>query len=177
MKENGTNYPSVTLTRSFLPPGLGLLEVSFGLANAWLPLDSQLRGFLWTRNCVVTFGLAIAWYLPLGLTPPDEYCWFYVPCFTFLVAYYWFYIPSFIFQDWECFGGLGLASRPRLGLLYIPGFIFLVLYSWFYIPGFVFLAFRFHFRFQIVVFRFQILYSRFQLSAFRFQILDFGLYI
>ena len=39
---------------------MGFLEVSFGLAIAWLPLDSQLRGFLWTRNCVVTFGLAIA---------------------------------------------------------------------------------------------------------------------
>jgi len=37
---------------------------TYGLAIAWLPLDSQLRGYLWTRNCMATFELAIAW-LPL----------------------------------------------------------------------------------------------------------------
>ena len=37
------NYPSVTLTRSFFTTWVG-----------------TPRGFLWTRNCVVTFGLAIA---------------------------------------------------------------------------------------------------------------------
>ena len=36
-------YPSVTLTRSFFTTWVG-----------------TPRGFLWTRNCVVTFGLAIA---------------------------------------------------------------------------------------------------------------------
>ena len=39
----GFNYPSVTLTRSFFTTWVG-----------------TPRGFLWTRNCVVTFGLAIA---------------------------------------------------------------------------------------------------------------------
>ena len=33
--------------------------VTFGLAIAGFPLDSQLRGYLWTRNCGVSFGLAI----------------------------------------------------------------------------------------------------------------------
>ena len=41
----------MTLTRIYLPPGLGALEVSFGLAIAWLPLDS---------HCGVCLGLAIA---------------------------------------------------------------------------------------------------------------------
>ena len=69
-------------------------------------------------------------------------------CFMFLVLYSWIYIPGFIFLVWGCFGGLGLASRPRPGLiflvlyswLYILGFIFLALYSWFYIPSFILLV-------------------------------------
>ena len=116
-----TNYPSVTLTRVFFATWVGIP-----------------RGFLWTRNCVVTFGLAIAGFsldsqlhgyfgLAIAWFPVDSQCWFYIPgciflvlyswlCipgFIFQVSYYWFYIPGFIFQDWECFGGLGLASRPR----------------------------------------------------------------
>ena len=192
--EDGSHYPSVTLTRSFF--------------TTWVGIP---RGFLWTRNCVVTFGLAIAGFylknlslwtfaLELGMLWRPRPCfaaspwtalysWFYIPGSIFLVLYswlcipgfifqvsdYWFYIPGFIFQDWECFGGLGLASRPRLGLLYIPGFIFLVLYSWFYIPGFVFLAFRFQIsdsRIQIADFRCQISDSRLQISDFRFQFSD-----
>merc|ERR1711965_653071 len=58
------------------------LRVSFGLAIAWRPLDSPLRvsldwqlrgdfwtrhcGFLWTGNCVATFGLATAGFLWTG---------------------------------------------------------------------------------------------------------------
>ena len=56
VEKNTTNYPSVTLTRIFLQLGLAFLEVFFGLAIAWLPLDSQLRGFLWTCNCMVPLG-------------------------------------------------------------------------------------------------------------------------
>ena len=40
---NKNHYPSVTLTRVFFTTWVG-----------------TSRGFLWTRNCVVTFGLAIA---------------------------------------------------------------------------------------------------------------------
>ena len=43
MKICPANYPSVTLTRSFF--------------TTWVGIP---KGFLWTRNCVVTFGLAIA---------------------------------------------------------------------------------------------------------------------
>ena len=61
----------------------------------------------------------------------------YIPKFTFLVLWYsWFKVL-------QSFGGLGLASRPRIGIFqlwdlqlwdlqfYIPEFTFLVLYSWF----------------------------------------------
>ena len=102
------------------------LHGSFGLAITWFPVDSQLHGILWTRNCMDSFGLAIAWF-PFD-SPLDS-----LIASELRVSF----IPGFIFQDWECFGGLGLASRPRLALLYIPGFIFLVVYSWFYIPGLV----------------------------------------
>ena len=146
-----------------------------------------MRGYLWIRNCVVSFGLAIAW-LPLdsrlripGLgmlwrprpcfaTSPWTalYSWFYIPSciflvlysrlcipgFIFQVSYYWFYIPSFIFQDWECFGGLALLRGLALDC-----FIFLVLYSWLS-----------DFTFQIPDFRFQISNSRIQIAEFRCQI-------
>ena len=90
-------------------------------------MDSKLENY---PSVTLTRG-----YLPLRLKQLVKYCWLYVPCWIFLVSYYWFYIPRFIFQVWESFGSLGLASRPRLGLLYIPGCIFLSLYSLFHIPG------------------------------------------
>ena len=172
------NDPSVTLTRVFFTTWVGIPRgflwtrncvVTFGLAiagflwtrNCMVPLDSQLRGYLWTRNCGVSldsqlhgsFGLAVAWLPGLGMLWRPRPCfaashwtvlysWCYIPgsillvlsfwlCiagFIFQVSDYWFYIPGFTFLGWECFGGLGLASRPRIGLFYIPGFIFLILY-------------------------------------------------
>jgi hypothetical protein len=122
---------------------------------AGFPLDSQLRRYLWTRNCVATF-----WFYIPGSIFLVLYSWLCIPGFIFQGSDYWLYIPGFLtlFQDWECFGGLGLALRHRLALLYIPGFIFLVIYSWFYIPGFVFLVL--YSKFHITDFIFQALYSR-----------------
>ena len=81
--------------------------------------------------------------------------------YIFLDLYSWFYIPGFIFVVWGCFGSLGLASRPRPGLIFlalyswfytfcIPGFIFLCIYSWFYIPGFILLVYIPGFRLSVL---------------------------
>ena len=80
-------------------------------------------------------------YLPLGLKPVVEYCWFYVPCFIFLVSYSRLYIPGLgiLWRRRPCF-----AASPWTALyssFYIPGSIFLVVYSWFHIPGFMSLAY------------------------------------
>ena len=76
------HYPSVTLTRSYF--------------TTWVGIP---RGFLWTRNCVVTFGLAIAGF-SLHL----------LRGFIFQISDSWFQISDSRFRI--C-GGLGLASRPR----------------------------------------------------------------
>ena len=159
----------MTLTRSFF--------------TIWVGVP---KGFLWTRNCVVTFaraiagfsldsqlhgsfGLAIAWF------PVDSQCWIYIPGCIFLVLYSWLCIPGFQISHFRLLvlysrlyiPGLGMLWRPRpcfaasawttlYSWFYIPGSIFLVLYSWLCIPGF-----------QISHFRFQI-----QISNFRFRSSD-----
>ena len=138
----------MTLTRSFFTTWVGIPRgflwtrncvVTFGLAIAWLPLDSQLRGYLWTCNCVATFGLAIAW-LPFGFIFLVLYSWFYIPGFVFLVLYSKFQITGCIFQALYSRIGNALAASALLRGLALDCFIFLVLYSWFYILGFIFLA-------------------------------------
>ena len=139
-------------------------------------MDSQMRGYLWTRNCGVFFGLAIAWFLWA------RNC---VAGFMFLVSHSWFHIT--VLNSKLYIPGLGMLWRPRpcfaaspwtalYSWFYIPGSIFLVLYSWLCIPGFQISHFRFQipeFRLQISDVRFQIPYFRFQISDLRFQLLDF----
>ena len=112
------NYPSVTLTRVFQD-------------SQRFSLDSQLRGYLWTRNCVATFGLAIAWL------PSDSqlsYFRFQIPHFRFQISDFGFQLLDFRFQ--------------------ISSFRFQIPGSRFQISGFGFQISEF--RFQISDFRFQI---------------------
>ena len=139
-------YPSVTLTRSFFTTWVGTPRgflwtrncvVTFGLAIAGFPLDSQLRGYLWTRNCVATF-------------------WFYIPGSIFLVLYSWLCIPGFQISHFR---------------FQIPEFRLQISDVRFQIPDC-----RFQISdssFQIPDFRFHISDSRFQISGFGFQISDF----
>ena len=96
----------------------------------------------------------------------------YIPKFTFLVLWYsWFKVL-------QSFGGLGLASRPRIGFFQLSDFRFQIPDFRLQISDFrfQFSDFRFQisdFRFQFSDSRFQIPDSRFQIPVFRFQISDF----
>ena len=108
----------MTLTRSFF--------YHLGWDSWRFPLDSQLRGYLWTRNCGVFFGLAIAWFLwarncvvSCGLAMLVLYSWLYILGFIFLALYSWlsdftFQITGFIFQALYSRIGNALAASALL---------------------------------------------------------------
>ena len=115
-------------------------------------MDSQLRGYLWTRNCGVFFGLAIAWFLwarncvvSCGLA----IAWY--PLGSQLHGFLWTrnYMISF---------GPAIARFPLDSQL--RGFLLTRLC-----------------RFQIPDFIFQIPDSGFQIADFRLQISDFKFHI
>ena len=122
-------------------------------------MDSQLRGYLWTRNCRVFFGLAIAWFLwarncvvSCGLA----IAWY--PLGSQLHGFLWTrnYMISF---------GPAIARFPLDSQL--RGFLLTRLCR-FQIPYFIF---------QIPDSGFQIADFRLQISDFRFQISHFRLQI
>ena len=124
------NYPSVTLTRSYLPLGLKpLVEYYWFYVPCFTLLVSHywfyITGFIfqvWESLSGLVLDCFIFLVLFLAL-----YSWFYIPGFIFLVVYSWFYIPGCIFLDSYSW----LYNPAFMFLVYIPGYIVLALYSWF----------------------------------------------